>query len=340
MVLNKKALTIIIPTYNMEKYLRRCLESLIVSDENMQRLEVLVINDGSKDSSSKIAHEYESRYPQTFRVIDKENGNYGSCINCGIKEAVGNYVKVLDADDWFDSSKLDIFIRYLGSVTDDMIVSDFQKVDDKGASIETIIHHLPLGHSLKFEQYCTKDVLKNISMHAVTYKLKNLKCINYHQTEGISYTDQEWIFIPMTTVKTLSYFDSILYKYLIGREGQTMEPQIMAKSMGQYEKMIFSLVRFYDSFETGSEELNEFLSYKLIDKINFIYNRTLLRRNLSLEFLESFDQELSAISPKVYDITYNAEIHKKFPFKFVRYYRKHHDYLPFYVNIVYRIMRG
>ena len=73
-----KILTIIIPTYNMEKCLRKCLDSLIVSEENMQRLEVLIVYDGSKDSSSQIAHGYEANYPQTYRVIDKENGNYGS----------------------------------------------------------------------------------------------------------------------------------------------------------------------------------------------------------------------------------------------------------------------
>lgn len=95
-----KILTIIIPTYNMEKYLRHCLDSLIVP--NMDKVEVLMINDGSKDSSSAIGHEYQNRYPKTFRVIDKENGNYGSCINRGLKEATGKYVKVLDADDSFD----------------------------------------------------------------------------------------------------------------------------------------------------------------------------------------------------------------------------------------------
>ena len=68
-----KILTIIIPTYNMEKYLRRCLDSLIIDEEGMKQLEVLVINDGSKDSSSQIAHEYQDKYPDTFRVIDYEN---------------------------------------------------------------------------------------------------------------------------------------------------------------------------------------------------------------------------------------------------------------------------
>ena len=98
-----KILSIIVPTYNMEKYLERCLSSLIVSDEQMAMLEVLVINDGSKDRSSEIAHGYESRYPDTFRVIDKTNGHYGSCVNRGLQEATGKYVKVLDADDWFNT---------------------------------------------------------------------------------------------------------------------------------------------------------------------------------------------------------------------------------------------
>ena len=86
-----KLLTIVIPTYNMEAYLNRCLDSLLVSDEQMKLLEVLVINDGSKDNSSAIAHEYEAKYPNTFRVIDKENGGHGSTINAGIKKARGKW---------------------------------------------------------------------------------------------------------------------------------------------------------------------------------------------------------------------------------------------------------
>ena len=85
----EKILTIVIPTYNMQDYLRRCLESLIVPEKQMKQLEVLVINDGSKDNSSAIAHEYQDKYHDTFRVIDKGNGNYGSCVNRGLQEAKG-----------------------------------------------------------------------------------------------------------------------------------------------------------------------------------------------------------------------------------------------------------
>ena len=117
----EKVLSLIIPTYNMEKYLKKCLDSLIV--ENMDLLEVLVVNDGSKDNSSKIAHEYEEKYPNTFRVIDKENGNYGSCINRGLAEAKGKYVKVLDADDCFDVNNFNKYLSFLQENDVDLVLN-------------------------------------------------------------------------------------------------------------------------------------------------------------------------------------------------------------------------
>ena len=126
----QKLLTIVIPTYNMQDYLHRCLDSLVLKDEQlMSQLEVLVINDGSKDNSSAIGHEYETKFPNTFRVIDKENGNYGSCVNRGLKEATGKYIKVLDADDWFDT---DEFVKYLAEllkVDADLVLTDYSIVD-------------------------------------------------------------------------------------------------------------------------------------------------------------------------------------------------------------------
>ena len=121
----EKILTIVIPTYNMQDYLRRCLDSLIVPEEQMQLLEVLVVNDGSKDNSSAIAHEYQDKYPDTFRVIDKENGNYGSCVNRGLKEASGKYIKILDADDWFDKTILARYVEFLKTLNVDLVLTDY-----------------------------------------------------------------------------------------------------------------------------------------------------------------------------------------------------------------------
>lgn len=115
----EKLLTLIIPTYNMEKLLDRCLSSLVVKDNSLfQQVEVLVVIDGSKDRSSEIAHRYQERYPTVFRVIDKENGNYGSCVNRGLKEATGKYIKILDADDYFNT---EAFTQYLATIKNPQI---------------------------------------------------------------------------------------------------------------------------------------------------------------------------------------------------------------------------
>ena len=181
----------------MEKYLRRCLDSLIIDEEGMKQLEVLVINDGSKDSSSQIAHEYQDKYPDTFRVIDKENGNYGSCINRGLKEATGKYVKVLDADDWFDNKNFSKYVTFLNSVDCDMILTSFNRVDSDGNLIKTTTWEV--NDNKEFNV----DILPlvNIEMHAITYRTEILISMNYSQTEGISYTDTEWSIIPLQQVQ-------------------------------------------------------------------------------------------------------------------------------------------
>ena len=100
----EKLLTVVVPVYKVEKYINKCLDSLVVPDKQMERLEVLAVNDGTPDNSALMAKEYEKKYPQTFKVIDKENGGHGSAWNRGVAEATGKYIKFLDSDDWFDNT--------------------------------------------------------------------------------------------------------------------------------------------------------------------------------------------------------------------------------------------
>ena len=100
-----KILSLVVPTYNMEKYLPACLDS--VTDELIgDSLEVIVVNDGSTDRSPDIIRQYEQKRPDLIKVIDKPNGHYGSCVNAGLAVATGKYFKILDADDWFDTQAL------------------------------------------------------------------------------------------------------------------------------------------------------------------------------------------------------------------------------------------
>ena len=146
-----KILTIVIPTYNMEKYLDKCLTSLIVGDfELMRRLEVLVVIDGAKDRSSEIAHSYENKYPDTFRVIDKENGNYGSCINRGLKEATGKYIKVLDADDSYNSSAFQRYLNALKTLDVDLVINNYTIVNECGQAVSR--HNRDIKELVRYSQ--------------------------------------------------------------------------------------------------------------------------------------------------------------------------------------------
>ena len=266
-----KILSIIIPTYNMEKYLHKCLNSLIVTDENMRQLEVLVINDGSKDLSSQIAHEYEMKYPQTIRVIDKPNGNYGSCINRGLKEATGKYVKVLDADDYFDKEVFDVFISFLTEVDADLVISNYCMVNNEGAAIQMYTFPVPVDRDFSMKDV-PKDAVNRLWHHGVTYKMEIFQKLEYKQTEGISYTDDEWIFKPMIYVDKIRYFSHNLYFYLRGREGQTFDPQVKKNEYRSRLVVAKSLSDFVEAWkDKGKDENMYFLKIKFISRIRNIY---------------------------------------------------------------------
>ena len=108
----EKVLSVVIPAYNAEKYIRTALDSFCI-DEFMDDFEVIVVNDGSTDKTGAVAQEYCVSFPGTFRLISKTNGGHGSGINCGIKLARGRFFKVVDADDWVDKKAFANLIRYL-----------------------------------------------------------------------------------------------------------------------------------------------------------------------------------------------------------------------------------
>lgn len=249
----EKVLSIIIPTYNMENYLNRCLDSLIV--DNMDLLEVLVINDGSKDRSSEIAHEYEKKYPKTFHVIDKENGNYGSCINRGLKEASGKYVKILDADDYYNSNELNLFIKELKNCNSDIAFTTYT-IRDYNNNVEFTIE-IPIEHENKTLQSTDfsfeKEQLTQLrKMHCMCTKTQILKKNNYLQTEGISYTDTQFVFYSFLYSKTIAFFNFNIYQYCLGRDGQTMSPTAMIKNHMHFYLNAKKMLEDYSKIEKNT----------------------------------------------------------------------------------------
>lgn len=319
-----KILSIIIPTFNMEDYLPMCLNSLVDTPTISDLVEVLIINDGSKDSSSEIAHEYERKFPKTFRVVDKENGNYGSCINRGLQEASGKYVKVLDADDYFNNRSFSDFVKFLRNTDADLIISPYIKVDDEGKVLNKIEFDLP-EKILMFSDEQLRRVFysKHFQMHAVTYKTQLFKSLNYHQSEGISYTDQEWMFLPMTKVQTIAYFPQVLYCYLLGREGQTMDMKSQLRQIGHQMQGTLKMLTDYNAIGSGVNEMwKNYMVYRLNRRVSEIYKISLLYK-LPQEDLIRFDSKIKDLNNKFYHQLDILTFHKFFPHHFIRYWHQH-----------------
>ena len=298
----RKILSIIIPTYNMEKYLNKCLDTLIVSDENMNKLEVLIINDGSIDSSSQIAHEYSIQYPGVFKVVDKENGNYGSCINRGLKEATGKYIKVLDADDYFDVDIFNQYIDFLTSRDEDLVISNFRVVDENDEPRQDYRFD-EIGLNIFHLDDIPKHLVENLWHHAITYHRKVFNFLNYRQTEGISYTDDEWIFEPMINVKNVVCFPHILYLYLRGREGQTFDPKVIRKTLEQRRIVANRIISYYEQNDVKNCSTNMvYLTTKLMYRISDLYRCHLITSYSkdSLHQIKNFDINLKESSPHIY----------------------------------------
>ena len=298
-----KVLSLIIPTYNMERLLRHTLDSLIISEKNLAMLEVLVINDGSKDASLAIAQEYASRYPGVIIAVDKPNGNYGSCINRGLLEATGKYVKVLDADDSFNTQNLDKFIEFLQHQDSDLILTDFSVVNESGEQMELLTYDLPQERQFSLKEIPPK--MSNWLFHQViTYKTEIFRRFDYHQTEGVSYTDDEWALEPMMMVETVRYFPCTVYIYLRGREGQTYDPAVIKKTLTQRIVVAKSMLSFYKEYlNSFSEAAKNYITEKIIIRIAMIYNHYLTRSysKSGMPDILEFDSYLKTNNPDIYE---------------------------------------
>ena len=229
-----KVLSVCVPSYNMEKYLNRCIDSFLVP-EVLDRLELIIVNDGSTDETLSIANDYKARYPQTIVVIDKPNGHYGSCVNASLKIATGKYFRIVDADDWVDSNALVTFINKLETIDVDCVCSKCTTHSFKDNTITT--EEIYLDSKVVLDLNSITIPIECMHMHNLTYSLWLLKTINYIQTEGICYTDTEYVYLPLACSKDMLYIDISLYQYYIGRDDQSMNWPVLQKNYSHFIKV-------------------------------------------------------------------------------------------------------
>ena len=254
-----KILSITIPSYNVEKYIDKCVQSMLV-DSILEDIEILIVNDGSKDSTPEIAKGYVEKYPQTVRLIDKENGGHGSTINAGIREATGKYFKVVDGDDWLKTENLEHFIALLKEHDEDVIASNYLCIRDE--SYEIIAEKRVSSDASYYGTIRNMDrgeVKEVIKMHGLTIRTSILKENNILIDEKCFYVDAEYIAYPMPFVSTVYYDDEFIYMYRLGRNGQSMDIRSMQRNREMHMKVLNSMLAFYDKLPQMTNEKKSYI---------------------------------------------------------------------------------
>lgn len=299
----------------MEKYLAKCLDSLLIPE--IDEIEVLVVNDGSKDRSSDIAHEYADRYPQSIKVLDKENGNYGSCINAALPVVSGRYVKILDADDSFDSTAFSEFIKAIRGLNADIVFTRCKHINEDGTILSISGYESKTFNMGFIYEDINPTKIKNILMHWITYNVEVFKRFEYFQPEGISYTDDIWAYIPSSFCHSCIFLDLILYQYLLGREGQTVERTKMIKSIPSLLGVAKSMSK-YDVKLRDLKHVNALIRVRAIGLISHIYHKIYSFNTLEgLNLLKKFDDLLLKENPDLYSQLGEFKLHKKVNYNFI-----------------------
>lgn len=336
-----KILSIIIPTYNMDKYLNRCLDSLIETKSLTKYLEIIIVNDGSQDNSLKIAQEYQNKNKDSLYIINKVNGNYGSCINSALKIATGKYVKVLDADDWFDNKELTKFIQFLQENDSDLILTNYIINYTSG---KKKICKFNMDYNILYDDTIMLSTeFQKLQMHSVCYRTSLLQEMEYQQTEGISYTDQEWVFYPMEHVSSIKYCNIYLYQYLLGRSGQTMDNVIFTKKVWQHIIIVKKMIdKFTELQKLSNISTNkyEYFYNRLLLAIIGIYKTILFSPNTNLKELDDFSTYVKEKNEKLYYTLENSILHKYLPYKYILSFHHNHKYPNKIISTIYRIIKN
>lgn len=321
-----KSLTILIPVYNTEKYIKRCLDSLLVP-EVLDKIEILVVNDGSKDSSPDIVKEYQKKYPETVVFVDKENGGHGSTINVGIEKACGKYFRVLDSDDWFNTEDFIEFVNRLEKEDADLVVTDYRKEHTYNSKSEFFEYkNLEENKVYTFDDFDLKILEGEYFVMATsTYKTEILRESGLKLLENTFYVDMQYNVVPVTKVETFTYYKLDIYRYFIGRKEQSMNMDNFVRNQDHHKKMIKWLIEYYTGISdtlspTKQEYIETILTYTLNTHYS-IYCEYDKNHKRAYEEIVDFDNYLLKTNRKLYDrlncmgyVRYN----RKTKFRFVR----------------------
>ena len=256
-----KLLTVTVPCYNSQDYMEKCIDSLLVGGD---RVEILVIDDGSKDRTGAIADAYAEKYPGIVRVIHQENGGHGEGINQGLRHATGKYFKVVDSDDCM-SADFPAFLEQLACNDVDLFVTNYYYTHTDGIGDRSIHykHVLPVGKVFNWQETKRFGIHQLLTLHSCTFRTELMRKWGTELPKHVFYEDNLMVYLTLPFVKTMYYSNMDLYRYTIGREGQSVQADI---SMRRYTHQLLVAERCFTSCRLDgidNRKLKQYLKHEL-----------------------------------------------------------------------------
>lgn len=264
------------------------IESILPGGED---IEIIIVNDGSKDRTSDIAHEYMDKYPTIVKVIDKENGGHGDAVNAGLSNAQGKYFKVVDSDDWVDQEALHQILKLLRNLEEeeleiDMLISNYV-YEKTGVSHKKCIHYrnvLPKDEIFRWTDIGHFHLDQYILMHSVIYRTAMLQLTQMKLPKHTFYVDNIYVYYPLPHVRKIYYLDVDFYRYFIGREDQSVNEKNMIARVDQQIFVTKTMIDMYHLRNIQNKKLRQYMINYLA--IMMTVSSILLIRSKSGENLE------------------------------------------------------
>ncbi len=278
--------SILIPIYNVEKYLRQCLESVV--NQTLKDIEIICINDGSTDNSLSIIKEFADR-DSRVKIIDKKNTGYGHSMNCGLKIAEGEYIGIIESDDFADLNMFEVLYNKAKSVDAEIVRSNHWEIADNYSKFMEILKEEPYEKvfSPKIENY---DLFsRQIAIWSAIYKhdllLKN--DILFTETPGASYQDVSFYFKALSCSDRVLLIKDAFVNYRVDNPNASMRSKAKVYA-------IFNEFDAIEKFLSQRPELKKPFRYIFESMIKFKrceFHFSRIDNNFKFEFFQRMHEE-------------------------------------------------
>lgn len=300
-----KVLTFVIPAYNSEQYLDKCIPSML-APEILDKLEIIVVNDGSTDRTAAVAEKYCAQYPETVRLISQENKGHGGALNTGCAAAKGKYLKVIDADDWVQTQNLPKFVKLLEQSENDVVLTHYHTIDISTGEIKNWKSYpSEYGCGYTFEEIMTdwRNFNRSFTLHGITYRTAFYHEFGSQLSEHVFYEDYEYATFPCCHAKSVIPFNLFLYEYRIGDVNQSVSSANQLKRIGHTETVLRSMTEKYNSLPESAGK--RYAAMKIQELLLSYFTIALLVNPDKKRGRQLASQQIAKVcetAPKVFDL--------------------------------------